>query len=191
MARRRKIGGIEEDVLITGGLVVGGYLLLKGVLPKFGVSDADREQLDEQQTTAPVENIFKPEYRWSDGGDWLTQNIPWNQFETSDDYIVSAYRSYIDGQLSPDNQIYSTVQIYMELQHALIGKIFDGDQSDIITALNRITNKWQVSVISYFFMLINGVDLWDYLRNGSFIMIYGLNGADLAAAVRRLNNLPD
>lgn len=189
----KKIGGLEEDVLITGGLVVGGYLLIKNLLPNFfsdmGVSDADRSNLDNQQTTPAQTNIFNPGYQSS--ANWAVQNYDWSHFDTSTAYLQNAFNDYKHGNMSPTNPIYATMQIYYNLYPALIGHIMTGDQAGINAALNSITNKWQVGVIAELFADINNKDFWELLRNGAFPMRYGLNGTDLSAQLTRLNNLPE
>lgn len=189
----KKIGGIEEDVIMTGGLLLGGYLLFKNIMPDFfpnlGISDSDRQNLDQQQTAPPANNLFNPGNELS--ANWAVQNYDWSHFDNSTDYIQSAYNDFKHGNMSPDSPIYKTFQIYYNLFKALVGHWISGDQAAIISALNSITNKWQVGIIAEMFADINGLDFWTQLRNGNFTMSYGLNGTDLSAAITRLNNLPD
>lgn len=186
---KRKIGGLEEDAILTGGLVLGGWLLFKHIFPSTQVSDADKQTLDEQQTTDSSANIFNAYSKAST--DWSVSLPDWGGYSTWDDYLVSQYRNFLSGNMNPNDPFYQVMEIYMQLNNALIGHFYNGDQSGINNALNMITNQWQVGVLANIFLDINGVDLWSNLRNGSFVQVYGLNGADLASQVKRLNNLPD
>lgn len=189
----KKINGIESDVIMTGGLLLGGYLLVKSILPDFfpnmGISNEDRQNLDQQQTTDPKNNLFNAGNEIA--ATWAVQNYDWSHFDNSTDYINAAFNDYKHGNMSPANPVYPTFQIYYNLYKALVGHLVSGDQQAIITALNSITNKYQVGVIAEMFEDINGLDFWTVLRTGSFPMAYGLNGTDLSAQVTRLNNLPD
>ena len=201
---RKKIGGIESDVIMTGGLLIGGYLLLRNVIPNFlpggGVSDQDRQTLDSQATTDPQHNIFNtqslPYSTWfnvaSNGTDLFQQF----GVDNSTDLYLKAYRSFLDGSLSPSSPLYAICAIYHNLHGAVTGHILTGDQQGAIDALNAITNKWQVGALSELWGDEYGgfgtpSDMFSVIRNGSWPMMYGLNGTDLAAQVTRLNNLPD
>lgn len=189
----KRIGSIESDVIFTGGILLGGYFLVKqllpDLLPNLGVSAADKLTLDQQQTTPDNQNIFNPDY--PSATQFAVSNIDWSHYETSTDFYNALYLAYVHGDLSPSNPFYGTMQIYYALYKGLIGHLFDGDQSGVISALNSITNKWQLGIISELFADVNGQDFWSLLRNGQFTMIYGLNGTDLAAQVTRLNSLPE
>ena len=190
---QKKIGGIEEDILITGGIVLGVYFAIRGVLPNLlpnlGVSAADKMTLDQQQTTPTVQNIFNSQY--PSASQFALSNIDWSNYETSTDFYNALYETFVDGNLSPANPFYHIMQIYYALYKGLIGHIFDGDQDGINSALNQITNKYQLGIIQELFADVNGQDFWKLLRQGQFTEIYGLNGTDLAAQVTRLNALPE
>lgn len=191
----KRIGDIEGDVITTGGLLLGGYFLVKNLFPSFlpnlGVSDADRQTLDAQQTSPA--NIFNSYNGNPSYGAWAVQNFDFSHYgvDNSTDYLNAVYNDFIHGNLPPSSPLYPTIVIYYDLYKALIGHLYSGDQNAINAALNTITNKYQVGFISELFADINGQDFWSLLRNGQFTMLYGLNGADLATQVTRLNNLPD
>jgi len=193
----KKIAGIEQDVIVTGGLLVGGYFLVKNLLPdllpNLGVSDADRSVLDTQQTQPDSLNIFSSNYP---GANDYFNNVIFDQYEkyqvnNDTDYWNAVRRAYLNGQLSPTDPIYPIFQIYSGLESALIGHIISGNQDDINYYLNQITNKSQIGVLNSIFMDLNYHSFWDLLRKGWFTEMYGLNGTDLADQVRRLNNLPE
>jgi hypothetical protein len=189
----KKLGSIESDVIFTGSLLLGGYFLVKNMLPDLlpglGLSPQDRMTLDQQQNLPITTNIFNPGYPSATA--WATANYGWSQFDNSNDYLNAAYTAFIHGTLPVTDPIYPTMNIYYTLYKGLVGHLIDGDQSGIASALNAITNKWQVGIIADMFASINGQDFWHLLRYGQFTMIYGLNGTDLAAAVTRLNSLPE
>lgn len=185
---KKKIGDIDEDLILTGGLVLGGWLLFKHIFPNSQVSAADRQTLDDQQSAPAADNVFNA-YS-SQAGAYAASLPDWGGYDNFDDYLVAAYAAYTAGNLPSSHPLYSTLQIYAALNTALIGHFYNGDQSQINSALNQITSQGQLSIISNLFLDINGVDLWSELRNGSFIQAYGLNGTDLASQVKKLNSLP-
>ncbi len=198
----RKIGGLQEDVLLTGGLIAGGYLLLKNILPDFlpnlGISDEDRSILDNQQTQDGTSNIFSINYPAY--SDWFLQNIieRYPEFNAGDNttFWNNVYYAYVHGQLSPTDKLYSIIQIFEGINKALIGHIYSGDQEALNFYLDQITNKWQVAALNDIFSSVVhgylfGADLYHTLRYGWFTEVYGLNGTDLARQITRLNNLPD
>jgi hypothetical protein len=189
----KKIGGIEEDVILTAGLVLGGYLLIKNFLPdlfpSLGVSAADKATLDAQQTTPDEQNVFNNSY--PSAAQYATNNIDWSHYDNSADFYNALYSQFVAGNLQPTSPFYTIMQIYYALYKALIGHVFDADQGGVNAALNLITNKYQLGIIQEIFADVNGQDLWKLLRQGQWSEIYGLNGTDLAAQVTRLNNLPE
>ena len=195
---RKRIGSLQDDALITTGIIVGGYLLIKNILPSFGISDQDKEILDNQQTLDPTDDIFSSESTaysgwFVDEGFDLEHDF---SVSTSMDLYLRAYRQFLDGNLSPDNTLYPICLIYHNLHAAVIGHIFTGDQQAAMQALNSITNKWQVGAIAELWATEYGgfgtpSELYKNLRNGSWPMMYGINPSDLASQVTRLNNLPD
>jgi hypothetical protein len=188
---RKKVSGIESDVILTGGLVIGGYLLVKSFLPTFNVSDQDKNVLDSQQTTDPEENPFNNYYTPMLGYlDKVIPDLSAYDADTSDVAVFNAFVMFKHGNMSPDNPLYNTMAIYYGLYKALIGHLITGDQAAAMGYINQITSKAQCGFIAYLFKIVNGVEFWDVLRNGSFPMMYGLNGTDLSAATSRINNLP-
>ncbi len=196
--KQKRIGNIKDDALITTGVILVGYALVRNLLPSFGVSDQDRETLDNQQTLDPVDNIFSTysepyAYWFGTTGVDVENSFGVN---TSMDMYLKAYRQFLDGELSPENPLYMVCLIYHNLHAAVTGHIFTGDQEAAIQALNSITNKWQVGAIAELWATEYGgfgtpAELYQNLRKGTFPMMYGINPTDLAAQVNRLNNLPD
>jgi hypothetical protein len=197
----KKLNGIEEDVLVTGGLFLVGYSLIRNALPSiFGsVSPEDKQTLDEQQSDVSPDNVFSgisTSYQ-----DWFSnvETSLFDEFGVTDfpSLYLTAYRAFLDGNLSPSNPLYLICQIYHQLHGAVTGHLYTGDQDAANQALNMITNKWQLGAISELWAYEAGntwgdaASFFKSIRNGSWPMIYGLNPADLAAQVRRLNNLPD
>ena len=197
MARKR-IGNIKDDALITTGVILVGYTLVRNLLPSIGVSDEDRQTIDDQQTTDPADNIFSSysdpyAYWFGTTGVDIEGQFGVN---SSMDMYLKAYRQFLDGDLSPDNPLYAICLIYHNLHAAVTGHIFTGDQEGALQALNLITNKWQVGAIAELWATEYGgfgtqAELFQNLKKGTWPMLYGLNPADLAAQIRRLNNLPD
>lgn len=190
----RKINGIEEDVIITGGVILAGYLAVKSFLPNLGVSDSDKITLDQAQTESPTDSPFNAYYAGLPA--WMTQNFDISGYDNSDDAVKGNYGDFIHGNMSPDNPVYPAYQIHHGLSNALTGHIITGDQDAAKAYLAQITSKGQCAFIAYIFANVNGLTVsadrfWSVLRNGTFPMIYGLNGTDLAAAVNRINNLPE
>lgn len=193
---RKQIGGIESDVIFTGGILLGGYFLVKqlipDLIPNIGVTDADRAVLDQQQTTDPTNDPFNSLYSGMLGYfDAVIPDMSKYQADTSDQAVFNAYTVFKHGGMSPDDPLYPTMVIYINLVKALVGHLITGDQQSANTYMHSITSKSQCAFISYLFDVINGKSLWEVLRNGIFPTIYGLNGADLATVTNYINSLPN
>lgn len=198
---KRKINGIESDAVFAITILGGGYLLLRHSLPPLFNNETpeDRAALDDQQTADPTDNIFDtayPAYLQNRAQLMLPLMQQFGVDNTRDVYLT-AYRMFLDGNLTPDNSLYQICLIYHQLTAAVSGHIFTGDQEAANQALNMITNKWQLGAITELWQdevgnaWFNGGNFWHVLRYGTWPMIYGLNPSDLAAQVKRLNNLPD
>lgn len=198
---KRKINGLESDTVFAVTLLGGGYLLLRNSLPSLfnQVSPEDKATLDSVQSDTSTDNIFlgtSASYQ-----QWFSpiEVSLFNQFGVTDypSMYLAAYRTFLDGNLSPDNPLYLICEVYHQLHAAVTGHLFTGDQDSANQALAMLTNKWQVGALSELWAYEAG-DAWgsanklfQSIRNGTIPMIYGLNPTDLAAQVNRLNNLPD
>lgn len=194
---RRRIGDIESDVIFTGGVLVGGYFLVKkllpDLLPNLGISDGDRATLDAQQNTPAGANVFDTNYPSAQS--FFQDNLidEYAAYNADDDtaFFAGVWRAFQDGNLATTDPVYPLMVIYHGLYNALVGHLISGNQDDINYYLNQITNKYQIGILQNMFQDINGLDLWQLLRRGWGTCLYGLNGTDLAAQVKRLNALPE
>lgn len=197
----KRIGNIEEDALITGGIILAGYSLIRNLIPGLmgNVSPEDRQTLDDQQSDSSPDNIFSTSSSAYD--QWFSPvevNL-FNQFGVTDfeTLYIDAYRQFLDGNLPTSSPLYLVCQVYHDLHAAVTGHLVSGDQDAANAALNMITNKWQVGAIANLWSYYQGsafgsaADMFKTIRNGSWPMQYGLNAADFASQVKRLNNLPD
>lgn len=197
----KKVAGLQDDVLVTGGIILVGYSLVRNLIPGLmgNISPEDRQTLDDQQSDQSPDNVFSVTSSAYD--QWFSpiETSLFSEFNVTDfeSLYINAYRQFLSGDLPTSSPLYPICQIYHELHSAVTGHLVSGDQDAANQALNMITNKWQVGAIANLWAYYQGsafgsaADMFRTIRNGTWPMQYGLNAADFASQVKRLNNLPD
>lgn len=190
----RRVNGIEDDALILGGIAVGGYFLLKNVLPDFGASPAEKQAIQNQETLDPSENVFSSQsqvYR-----DWTIDNLDFNGYDSTTSLYQQLRDMYFQANSEPTTAmgVLGPVVAWGEsLYEDLTGFIMPNSVNDAVYILNQIQHKWQVGAIDEYLIDNYGFDvsLWNLLHRGAGFTVKGLNATDLVNAINRLNNLPD
>ena len=74
----KRIGDVDQDLITTGGLVIGGFFLVRYILKSLniGVDPADVATIQAAQTAAPAGNPFNPQF--NPFVDLYNQNVPFD-----------------------------------------------------------------------------------------------------------------
>lgn len=191
---RKIIAGIEDDVVIVAGVGVAGYLLLRKVLPDFGASPAEKQIIQNQETTPAADNVFSSDstvYR-----DWAIDHMDFSTYSTSTQ-LYSALRDMFfqnNSQPSADMGVFGQIVGWAEsLYNDLTGFLIPNNAADAVYIMNQLQFQWQAGAIDEY-MIDNygfGKGLWDLLRRGAGFTVKGIAASDLVNAIERLNNLPE
>lgn len=191
---KRIISGLEDDAVIVGGIVIAGYFVAKKILPDFGADPADLAVIQEQQLAPVQDNVFSPFNEVY--ANWLTNVAPidFNGYDNIPQLYQLLARKYYDNemQVSPDMGVFGQIVAWAEtIYRGLSGFLFPNDVANATYALNSIQYTWQVGAIAEYLSDVYQVDLFNILHTGAGLTIKGVAAADLASAIKRLNNLPD
>jgi hypothetical protein len=188
----KKIGSLDEDLILVGAIGVGGFFLLKKILPDFGATPEEKQAIQNQAALDPPHNIFTPEYQ--PYVDWFNVNATWQGYTTSTEFYQGLAKMYYDNNaaISPAMGVMANVVGWAEsLYGDLSGFILPNNLTDAIYILNQVQYGWQVGAIAEYLADVYNVNLWDMLSTGAGLTVKGLGSTDLVAAINRLNNLPD
>lgn len=188
----RKINGIEEDIILTGGLLFGGYLLVKHIFPGLfddGADEAAKQDIADTMNLNGVVNPWNIHYQYSLYG------------QAPNSYGLSFWQSVQQGafgDVAPgvvmNLQDANTDGVYNyavqgELIESAFGLIFS-DQATINNAFSNLHTKADVSNVAAYLYFMHGDDLLNLLQNGKGVFT-GLGSAALANLITQVNNLPD
>lgn len=188
----RKIGSLDEDLILVGAIGVGGFFLLKKILPDFGATPEEKQAIQNQAALPAKDNIFSADYE--PYTDWFIQNATWQGYDTSTQFYQGLAKMFYDNNaaITPSMGIMANVVGWAEsLYGDLSGFILPNNLADATYVLNQIQTGWQVGAIAEYLLDVYQVNLWDMLSTGAGLTIKGLGSSDLVAAINRLNNLPD
>lgn len=184
---QRKIGGIEEDVILLAGLGLGGYLLFTHFFPG-GPSQQDSNSVNTIYTTPDANNPFSMNFKYSlfaqNPG---TYNQAWwiNLGQQSANLLNN-------GQNPADvSGVYNYITLG-ELLRSAFG-IFTIDFNTIQSVFQSVASQADVSNIAAYLYFAHGINLWNLLSNATgsnFTITGGLNTTQLAQIVNEVNNLP-
>lgn len=188
----RKINGLDEDLILVGAIGIGGFFLMKKILPDFGATPEEKQTIQNQAATAPADNIFNSEYQ--PYVDWFSANATWQGYDTSTQFYQGLAKMYYDNNaaITPAMGVMANIVGWSEsLYGDLSGFILPNNLTDAIYVLNQIQTGWQVGAIAEYLADVYNVNLWDMLSTGAGLTVKGLGATDLVTAINRLNNLPD
>lgn len=188
----KKIGSLDEDLILVGAISVGGFFLLKKILPDFGATPEEKQAIQNQAALPAQNNIFSPEY--TPYTDWFSTNATWQGYDTSTQFYQGLAKMYYDnnGAVSPAMGVMADVVGWSEsLYGDLSGFILPNNLTDAVYVLNQVQKGWQVAAIAEYLADVYNVNLWDMLTTGAGLTVKGMGATDLVAAINRLNNLPD
>jgi hypothetical protein len=183
----------DDDLLFKAGLAVGAYFfVVRPLLNQFGVSPEDTAAVADVDNAAPAGNPFSIQYT-----PMLTKYQ--NDFNTiggAPAFFTALKYEYDNGSDSYNDTI-SDIAIEAEnIKSALNTKWHNVNVDDVFAAFNRLQDKTDVALIAGYLSYNYDIDLWNYLRNGSWQLIpglirNGLNDTQLATITKRINSLPE
>jgi hypothetical protein len=188
MSRKRLISGIEDDALVTVGIVAAGYfLVVKPILSTLGLDDNSKQTLSAVDATQPDENPFSWQYQpyqdfynneWANPG--LTEQQNWQQVKA----IAQSNPGALD---AVTNAVYTWGETINNAFGFFLGYV---DEDNVVAVFNQIPSKVMVSAVSDYIYSNYQQDLWSLIKNGHWYNLAGLHPQGLVTIVTRVNSLP-
>lgn len=184
MAGRKKIGEIDGDLILVGGLVLGGFLLLKPIVDKLSGNSEDDKTVTDVTTLPAEQNPFSINYQYSlygmapsAYGQAFYQNLQQTVFNTPG--------------INQTSGIYNIATQAEILENAF--SAFWETDSDVQAVFDNLGSKADVSNIAAYLYFVHGEDLYNLLLNGKGFIPFlnrGLSTSSMAKIINQVNSLP-
>lgn len=177
-----------EKLLVSGGLILAGYLLVvKPLMNTLGIDPADQAKVDQQTNTPAADNPFSPTFQP------FVDNFTQNQGGgvTIPQAMQAVYADFQAGNLQPGNAL--QLATWADTLKSSLGWFFAPDINAILSVFTQMSNKTQCAALAAYCAYNFNKDLLHWLYYGSSIIPaipYGLSEAQLAIIVTEVNNLP-
>lgn len=190
--RKRRIGDIEEDVII-GGLLLGGayFFVVKPLMNAFGVDPADSNTVNQQANTGSDNNPFDPAFQ--PFIDFYTANQPDISLPEYCKAIQKMYLYHDPEPLIEGTSAYNTAMWGENLHYALNWWNLTPDTDAVKAIFNQVTSQVEVAALSAYMAYNYQKDLLHYIHFGGNLLAWipnGLTEAETAQIVNRVNSLP-
>jgi hypothetical protein len=184
---RKKVGAIEDDVLILAGLGIGGYLLYQKIFAP--PSQQDTNTVTALATTPTQNNPFNYQYKYGlYAKDPSTYNQQWWY------NLVVQYTGMVNANQNPAgvSGVYNYVTWGGIIYNAF--GVFTIDLNAIESVIQAVHSQADISNIAAYLFFIDNIDLYALLSQGTGAGITirsGLSTSDLATVINSVNNLPE
>lgn len=182
----------ETDIIVTGGVVAGIYfLVVKPLLADFGLDSDQQAAVNSILNLQPQQNPFSPLFQpFVDFYINSNTGVPvqaWvDQVKANYDALDSADQQTYNFSSGGDIDIAKAAEIIYH-SRGFAHNNFEG----VIQVFASVPSKETVAAISAYLLYNYNVDLWQFLRNGKWYNISGMNAADITAIINRVMSLPD
>lgn len=168
----------NEDLLITGALLVAGALVVKSVLNTIGVSAEDTQTVNDALSDDPSENPFSFQFSY-----YVNLYTP--------RYGGLSMQQYWQGVKAgnPNDQI----AVWAETVYNAIGFWQTIDENAVTGVFNAVSAQVDVAAIDAYLYSNYSVDLLSFLRSGQRYLLmfkWGLTDTITAQIINRVNGLP-
>jgi hypothetical protein len=184
---RKRIGAIEGDVILTGGLLVGIYLFVaKPLMNMFGSSADDEAKVKEVDLLSPTDSPF------SSGFGAYRDLYQWASPQQETQFYVDIKNQYDDSLIQSGHQY--DIARDGETVNDAFGFWHNARVDDVMAVFKSLQRQTDVSEISAYLMANYGKDLWTYLKDGyTFLpnLKNGLSDKNLAIIANYIENLPE
>lgn len=203
----------EEDLLITGAVVVGGFYLVKSIGKWFGYDPEEQQAVQDQQNLPPAENAFSLKYQpFLDDfntsnanardaqGNLVTYDVPtWMQkckevySQNPDfDYVNTTFAiAWQDSYSNPQSELYAQMVTFCgEVLNDAWGMLGPSWES-VSYVINRLSCKVDLSYVAAYLNVNYGLDLLDYLFSGGSWAFKGLSAANMMVVLNAVKALPE
>lgn len=188
----KRIGEIDEDIIIGGVLLAGAYFfIIKPLMSTFGDDPADTNTVNTQTNKDATDNPFDPNF--FPFLDWF------NTTQSSSDiqgYMADIQQKYLyhnPQPLDPNSLPYKAAKAAEDLITALQWINFTPDTDTVISTFNQVTSQVEVGFIAAYINYNYSKDLLHFLRYGGNLFAAFPNGvteAQLAQIINKVNALP-
>lgn len=184
-----RVGDIEGDVVLVGGLVLGFFLVAKPLLDQFGADPADVATINTQKTAQPSANCFSYQFTpfvqnfnahpsYNDDGSVMTMQQFFQVVKANND---AGQPLLIDGSIN-------IAQLGENLRSALSAWVVATDSTEVFAVFANFYNQTQVASLAAYLAFNYNQDLLTALTGSLFKT--GLSTSDLALLIREMSALP-
>jgi hypothetical protein len=201
---KNKVNGLEDDAIVTGVIIVGGFFLVKKLFGGLGAAtQQDISDVNSQLSVAPAANPFNANFQplldaWnndpmlgSDGTPLALTNVLQQIKQIGDTGTLSPGIFTISGLDA--SVLYNLAE---QIESALTGFHFvSSDGSAVQSIFSQITTQTECAAISAYLLVNYGQDLLTLLNNMGYtfrtiVMGDGVPANVLAAIIKQINSLP-
>lgn len=185
---------LDPNLLVTGAVIIAGAIVVSKLVNLFGGDTEDSESVKAFERMPAVGNPFSASFDYKQeynanykSASWYLGikeefdeiagyfgSIPWPQDQNYFDIRQTVYVA--------SNQIYDAFSLWHHV-----------DTASIYTVFNKLNDKVEVALVVQYWRYIFDKDLWEYLKEGSSWMPFGLNGltdSDMIPIINRINSMP-
>jgi hypothetical protein len=184
---QKKIGSIEEDVILIGGLGVAAVFGIKYILASFGASDDEKNKVQDQANTTPAQNPFSPSFQ-PFLNYWSINQTPGISVQ---DGMQQFYALYQQGTAS--GEAFQIAQWADTLSSALSVWNWKTDVNAVFSVFNQMISQTQCAALAAYVSYNFNKDLLQWLHYGGSAIPWfpnGLSISQVAIIVSEVNSLP-
>ncbi len=203
----------EEDLLISGAVVVGGFYLVKTIGKWFGYDPEEQQAVQDQQNLPPAENPFTLQYQPfldefnstnANGRDasgnivtydlstWMQQARAIYAGDASFDFENTTFAmAWQSSASNPQSELYAQMVVFCgELLNSAWGLL--GPQWEPVNyVISRLACKIDLSYVAAYVNVNYGLDLLDYLFTGGSWALKGLSADNMMSVLNTVKALPE
>lgn len=186
---QKKIGAIEDDVLLIGGMAIGGILLVKYIGATFGTDPANQQKYDAKESIAPASNPFNPNFQ--PFLDYWQLNQPAG-LTVLDGMLQIEQLGDSDG-LDPGSQAQLTYQWAKTLESALSVWNWRVDTNAVLSVFNQMSTQVQCAALAAYVTYVLNKDLLHWLHYGGSAIPFipnGLSVDQIAIIINQVDAMP-